>query len=238
MLSAVAITPAAFAQPDPDSVRSALEKVSTCSNFVRFDDENLYFGFGNYKRGVEEPRSPIPGEVRFVSIAQPEASSAIPTADGAIDLIRDGNSLFALTYSGIEELDLAAKKSLGVVPTFARGGARAYKEHPQAFARYGDKVIIAHGRLGVSFFDLKKKRITNQFRLIERQSPMESMATGVVVVGRYAYVSMDNFTLVREGKPAFRGIVVIDMESERVVSELEGMDPGAAPWPLTAVPSS
>jgi hypothetical protein len=53
------------------------------------------------------------------------------------------------------------------------------------------------------------------------------MAMGVAVQGKYAYVVMDNFSLVRTGKAAFRGIVVIDLDSETVVRELDGMDPFA-----------
>src|SRR6185312_7978327 len=79
----------------------------------------------------------------------------------------------------------------------------------------------------VSFFNLQTKRVTNQFRLVQKQLPLESMATGVAVQGKYAYVVMDNYSLVAQGKPAFRGIVVIDMDSEKVVRELDGLDPFA-----------
>ena len=38
---------------------------------------------------------------------------------------------------------------------------------------------------------------------------------------------MDEFSVVDQGKPAFRGIITIDMESQSVVSQSDGMDPGA-----------
>jgi hypothetical protein len=68
----------------------------------------------------------------------------------------------------------------------------------------------------------------NQFRLIQSQLPLESMAMGVAVSGDKAFVVLDNYHLVRPpAKVPFRGIVVIDMKTQRVSSELDGLDPGA-----------
>jgi hypothetical protein len=217
----------AFAGPSPETVKHALESQPACANFVRFDDENLYLGFGSYRNGWEEPRHPIPATLRVSSLSRPAESFVLPLKDAAIDSVRDGNALFVLTYSGIEEWDLSSRQRAAVYPTYAYGKEMAYMEHPRAFARYGNTLIIAHGRLGLSFFDLKTRRITNQYRLLQEQLPAESMAMGVAVSGKYAYVVMDNFTMAPPGKkPAFRGVIVIDMESEQVIRELDGMDPG------------
>jgi hypothetical protein len=216
----------AFAAPNPEALKAALEKQSSCSLSVRFDDENLYLGFGSYRRGTEEPRKPIPGHLKVVPVSgAPEFSLA--TTDAAIDTIRDGDSLFVLTYSGIEEWSLAQRARIGKYPTYLTPNEMRYREHPQSFARYGDLAVIAHGRLGLSFFNLKTKRIVNQFRLARNQLPLESMATGIAVSGKYAYVVLDNFSLVPQGKPAFRGFVIVDLEKQAVVAALDGMDPGA-----------
>jgi hypothetical protein len=221
------LSPAAFAQPDPELVKSTLEKAPRCENFVRFDDQYLFLGFGRYRKMFEEPRQPIPGHLEVIPLGRNDRAFSLPTADAAIDVTREGDSLFVLTYSSIEEWSLTAKTRVASYATYAYGGTMAYKEHAEAFARVGDRLIVAHGRLGVSFFDLKTRRLTNQFRLVQGQRPLESMATGVSVSDGVAYVALDNFSLVPNGKPAFRGIVKIDMASERVLSELDGMDPGA-----------
>lgn len=217
----------AVAGPDPETLKTALEAQPDCGTFVRFDDDNLYLGFGSYRRGVEEPRQPIPGRFRVVPLNGGEALD-LATNDAAIDLVTDAGRAFVLTFSSIEEWDLATHRRIAEYKTRAVAGEMAYKQHARAMARFKNKLVIAHGRLGVSIFDLGKKRLTNQFPLVRRQAPLESMATGVTVQGRYAYVAMDNFTLVPPPqKPALRGIVVIDMETESVVAELDGMDPGS-----------
>lgn len=215
-----------FAGPSSEELKLAFEAQPHCGNFVSFDAQNIYLGFGPYKNGVEEPRNPIPSRLRVASILDSSSSFDLATSDAALGAERIDNSLFVLTYSGLEEWDLAEKRQVAVHPTYFKAGPMAYKEHALGFARFQDKLIIAHGRLGVSFFDLNKKRITNQFRLLTSQLPLESMATAATVQGNYAYVVMDNFSLVANGKPPFRGIVVIDMRNEAVVATLEGMDPG------------
>lgn len=219
--------PLAQAAPNAEQMRTALAAQPSCGNFVRFDDQNLYFGFGSYRNGLEEPRKPIPAKMQ-VRPVDGAAAFELATNDAAIDIVKENSSAFILTYSSIEEWDLAKRARVAEYPTYAINGPLAYKQHAQAMARYQDTVIIAHGRLGVSFFDLKKKRITNQFRLVRNQLPMESMAMGVTVIDHYAYVVMDNFTLVPSNMaPPFRGIITIDMRSQSVVNEMNGMDPGA-----------
>lgn len=215
------------AKPDPEILKTAIESQPSCSNFIRYDDDSIFLGFGQYKKGFEEPRQPIPGYLVVAPITNKNQPQTLATSDSAIDVIREGNSLFVLTYSSIEEWDLATESLQAQHATYAINGPLAYFQHAQAFARWGDKVIIAHGRLGVSFFDLKKRRVVNQFPLVRYQLPLESIATGVAVVGKFAYVAMTSFHLVPTGKQPFRGVIVIDMEKERVVSELDGMDPGA-----------
>lgn len=217
--------PLSWAAPQSELMKTILEKQTDCGRFVRADDSAFYLGFGVYRRAFEEPRQPIAGALRVVSLTGAEDFTLI-TNDAAIDVVTEQNHAFVLTFSSIEEWDLAARTKVATYQTYAYPRVMEYQQHAQAFARYQDKVIIAHGRLGLSFFNLKTKRQTNQFRILQAQLPLESMATGVSVQGRYAYVVVDNFSLVRPpAKAPFRGVVVVDMETESVVAELDGMDP-------------
>lgn len=218
----------ALAAANPDLLKSTLLAQPSCGNFVRFDDKNLYLGFGGYRRGLEEPRQAIPGRVRVAPVDATDPFE-LATRDAALDILTEGVTAYVLTYSGIEEWDLETRERRALHSVYAINGPLAYKQHAEGFARYKDKLIIAHGRLGVSFFDLKKKRVTNQFRLLKRQLPLESMAVGVTIQGEKAFVVMDNFHVTRpgDGIKIFRGFVVIDMKTETVVAELDGMDPGA-----------
>lgn len=227
-ISLLFMTGLASAAPDPETIKKTLEAQPTCGNFVRYDEQNLFLGFGPYKKGIEEPRSPIPAKLRIVPFSGAQGFD-IATNDAAIDIVTDGAKAFVLTYSSIEEWDLPSRQRTAEFNTYVTNRTLRYKEHARSMARYKNKLIIAHGRLGVSFFDLGTKRVSNQFSLVKWQLPLESMATGVTIQGKLAYISMDNFSLVdpRQGKPPFRGIIIVDMESEKVVAELDGMDPGA-----------
>lgn len=215
------------ATPNSEAVRKTFESFPTCGNFVRFDESNVYTGFGPYWTSAVTPRVPAPGKVWFTAIEGGKQSELL-TLDSAIDLLTEQSRAFVLTYSGIEEWDLSRKIRTGVYSTTQSPTLLGDEEHAQAFARYKNKVVIAHGRRGVSFFDLATKTVTKEIRLAMQQGALESMSTGVSISGKYAYVVLDSYTLVGEReKPAFRGIAVIDMDRESVVSELDGMDPGA-----------
>jgi hypothetical protein len=216
-------TAAAHAAPDSARLKAAVEAIPACQNSLRHDDQNLYVGFGLYRRGFEEPRGPIPGFVRVRPLDGGDTFKLI-TQDGVVDTIADGNTLYVLTFTAVEVWDLATRQRTNTVPTYAKAGPWAYYEHARGFARYQDKLVIAHGRLGVSIFNLKTQRLSNQFRVLERQLPMESAALHVAVSGNRAYIVFDNISVSNQ---AFRGIVIVDLDQEKVISELNGMDPGA-----------
>lgn len=219
---------ASQATPNSGTIKSVLEAQPACQNFVRYDDKNLYLGFGAYKIGFEEPRFPIPAKFRVAPLNGLEAFE-LATKDAAIDIATEGNTAFVLTYSSIEEWNLETRTRVAEYATYAIGGIRAYKEHAQAMARYNDKLIIAHGRLGISIFNMKTKRLVNQFRLVQHQLPLESMATGVTVQSNRAFVVMDNFNVTSpgDGVKIFRGVIVVNMDSESVQNEVDGMELGA-----------
>jgi hypothetical protein len=211
-----------WAAPDSEVIKRTLLSAPSCGNFVRFDDANIYLGFGPYRTGLDEPRPAIPGEVDVLPLnGGPLVQLA--TLDSAVDSVGYGDDLFVLTYTGLEQWNLKTAARTAVYPTSLLRGPLLYKQHAEAMARFKDKLILAHGRLGVSFFNLRSKKITRQLPLVTQPAPRESMATGVTVQGQYAYVGLDNFTL---GDGAFRGLVVIDMESETVVATLPGLDAG------------
>lgn len=210
-------------------IKKTLESLPTCENFVRLDASHLYLGFGPYKKGFEEPRSAIPGELQVVPVEPSSPAWVAYTQDSVIDALSVGDRLLVLTFSGIEDWSLNTRTRTAIHPTRFGEGALLYREHARAFALYGNKLILAHGRKGVTFFDLNTNRIVNQFTLIPRQLPIkESQAMSVLVKGTTAYVLLDAFSITPSGKqPPFRGIVKIDMPTEQVIGELDGLDPGA-----------
>lgn len=215
----------AFAQ-DPDVIRQTLESQSQCGRLVQFDTNNLYMGFGGYRTSLEEPRQPVQGRLKVIPLGTTE-EKVLSLEDSPLGIATPAGRLFILTYTNVEEWDATAGKKMFSTETYALGRIKAYQEHAQGWAQYKNKMIIAHGRLGVSFFDLDKKRLTNQYRLLREQAPLESMAMGVTIQGKYAFVVMDNFSLTRPPAPApFRGVIIIDMETEKIVSQIPGLDPG------------
>jgi len=54
-LSWIAMSAFANAKVDFEKLKAILESQPNCQNFVRYDDKNIYLGFGYYKNGVEEP---------------------------------------------------------------------------------------------------------------------------------------------------------------------------------------
>lgn len=226
-LLSFALQPSAWAGPRSEKTREAVEYLSACGNFIRYDDENVYTGFGAYRTNTINPRQAKPSLLRFVPIDR-VTEYQVETLDSVVDVVKDGRSTYVLTYSGIEEWDLAQFKRLATYGTNVMARPFGDEEHPKAFAKYGNKLVIAHGRLGISFFDLTKKRVTRSFPVTLSQRPLESVVNAISVSGRYALAAVDSYSLVDpKDKPAFRGIVVIDLESESVISEVDGMDPGA-----------
>lgn len=202
-------------KPDSEQLKSTLESVPACYSLVRYDDANLYVG--------DRDRTVL----NVVPVGRQENAFQLKAADSVVDTLRDGNALYILTQSGIEEWNLNDHSRTATYKTYNNVGKFGSEQQPQSFARYDDKLVIAHGRLGVSFFDLSSKTITNQFSLDQDQRPLESEATGITVDGKNAYVSMSNYTIVDVGTQAFRGIVKLDLEKEQIASKFNVLDPGA-----------
>lgn len=219
----------ATAAPSSEQIKSVIEAQPYCQNFVRLDQNNVYLGFGPYLLGLPDSiRQRIPSFFRVAPL-DGSAPYELKTNDSVIDIVTMGTVAFVLSHSSIEEWDMAKRMRVAEYPTYVTARPLDFKQHAEAMARYKDKLIIAHGRLGISFFDLHTKKITNQFRLVQKQSPLESQAVGITIQGNRAYVAMDNFTLAKPGEinKTFRGIVVINLDTQTVIAELGGMDPGS-----------
>lgn len=106
----------AQAAPSPELVKSTLEQVPTCGNFVRFDDQNLYLGFGYYSNGPEKPRVSKPAQVLVAPLGKAQRF-ALNTQDSAIDLITENNRAWILTYTGLELWDVNTRRALATYPT-------------------------------------------------------------------------------------------------------------------------
>ncbi|KYG66191.1 hypothetical protein AZI86_03785 [Bdellovibrio bacteriovorus] len=214
LVSLVAATSTAFAQ-DSEIIRAKLESQKKCGSFVDFDENNLYMGFGG-----------VTGSLKILSLSE-DKEIVLPTTGSPLGLVTHGGHTFVLTSSTVEEWNTTEQKKVSEAETYALGHPKAYMEHAQGWAQYQDKMIIAHGRLGISIYDLTKKRLVNQFRLLREQMPLESMAMDVSVEGRYAYIVMDNFSLVRPpAPPPFRGIITLDLETNKIISQGSILDPG------------
>ncbi len=217
-----------LAAPNSATIKAVLEAQPDCESFVRYDDKYLFMGFGKHIVGPSPGNKLPPLTVTVTSLATKQTQT-LNLDDVSIDTVRIGNTLWVLTYSGLEEWDLAQGKRLKIHSTYNNAGAEfQYKEYPSGLALYKNELVISHGRLGYSIFDTVKKSIVFQTRLIPNQAPMESMATGVTVVGNQAYLVLDNFTLNEDGQPAaFRGFVVVNLDTNQIESTLDGMDPGS-----------
>lgn len=214
------------AAPMSEMIKATAETQTSCGNFVRHDDSNVYLGFGAYRENFEEPRLPIPGKMNVVTVNGAETFE-LSTKDSAIDVQTEGATAFVLTYSSIEEWNLETRSLVAEYATHEGENTLLNRQHAQAMARYKDQLVIAHGRLGITIFDLKSKRVTKQIPLLQSQLPLESMATGITVVGNRAYVLMDNYSQPQPDKALFRGLVVVNLDTMTVEKELDGLDPGA-----------
>lgn len=213
-----------WAAPSSDAIKTAVEQLSGCGNFLRADQNFVYTGFGPYWTG-SAARRPQSATLRFIDITSLQENQII-TNDSVVDVATYQNKTYVLTYSALEEWDMTTRQHQGSYLTHTTDGRYGDEEHAQSMALYQNKLVVAHGRLGVSIFDLNLKRVTKTIPLIS-QGSLESMAKGVAVSGQYAFVVLDSYTLVsRHQKPPFRGIVVIDLQTETVVREIDDLPPG------------
>ncbi len=224
----VFISLGSFGSERSEKIKDAVEYLSGCSNFIKFDNDNVYTGFGTYWTSHVQPREPKPSIMRFVPIDK-ISEYQVTTNDSAIDVIKYNSLNYILTFSGIEEWNLNSFQRSNILQTHNLDRPLRDEEHPRGLAQYKNNLVIAHGRLGISIVDLTTKKVVKMLPVAVSQRPLESVVNEVTVSGKYAYAVVDSYTLVGPNdKPAFRGLVVIDLESQSIVTELDGLDPGAS----------
>ena len=203
-----------MAQSNSDAIKDRLEKQPTCESFVRFDADNLYLGAER-------------NSVRVVSLNQ-NTETTLATEARVIDAVRNQQTLWILTSQSLEEWDLGNSERVSLHATSLNSGPMQNWENPTGLALYKNDLVISHGIRGASIFDLSQKKVVQQLDLNAFQAPYVSTASGVAVTENKAYFVMDDVTMVQPGKkPAFRGVIVYDLETERIEHRLDKMDAGA-----------
>lgn len=211
----------------PDQIKETFMSQKSCSNYVRMADNKMVLGFGAYLEWGTFERVATPSPLTVIDMESHE-SKRVQTNDSSIDALAHNGQLILLTYEGIELRNLETLELIKVIPTHSENRTLSYKEHPTQMVKAGDKILIAHGRMGITVFDLNSMTVTNTIRLQEGQAPKESMATGIASWKNKIVVVMDSFTLTtpEDQVPAFRGLIVLNAETLAIESELNGMDPG------------
>lgn len=208
-------------------LQSALMSQSQCGNFVRHDNERLFFGFGSYGFGLGSARDPYPNKFRTVDLLT-HVSRDYATLDSVVDVVAQDSVAYVLTYTSVEEWDLKAHRRIDVYPTHVYNQGLGRNQHAVAMAGYGSYLLIAHGRLGVMVFDTVTKSVVGNIKFAQDRLPLESKVTGIAVRGDFAFLSLDSHHLTRPPQKApFVGIAIIDLINFEVVSELDGMDIGS-----------
>lgn len=216
------------------AMASNLEKAflnygAQCNAVVKVQDNVLLVGHNNWD--VEARRSY--GLYKVTDLSNPENTVPFVTENGEriVDLVKYKDSLFVLTREGLLERSLKDYTVKGHYKTTTRSGKLLRKQHPTGMELVGDKLFIAHGRLGFAIFDINSRALqkTETLSDIVNSEGEESTATDVQFDGKYVYFVMDNYTIKTRPKaiPAFRGFVVYSPEHKAVVKLARIPDPGA-----------
>lgn len=215
-------------QDRADLIRKKVEGVKNCQNFFHVDDQNIYFGYGFYSNTPGGLHVAKPTNLLVIPLTD-KAPLNLKMQDSAIDILPIENRLYILTHTGLEEWDKGTLTFIRRHPTYLRGQQMGWEQHPTQMARYQDKLIMAHGRLGMSVFDLKSKAIVYQSLLAQGRLPLESKVTGVTVLGDKAYFILDSFSILdAHTRPQpFQGVIVMNLKTYAIEAELDGLEPGS-----------
>jgi hypothetical protein len=211
----------------PELIKATLEAQPSCANFVRLAEDKLVLGFGHYWPLGASERLHVPSPLRVIPLGSTSVLET-QTLDSGIDALQWDDRLFVLTFEGLEERMASSLELLQVHPTQTEDRVLRYREHPTAMIRSGNHILISHGRLGVSVFDLETRSLVKRIPLLQSQMG-ESQAVGLTLAHGKLFVLMDSFTLpTPNNPPAFRGLIVLDPATLKVERELAGIDPGAS----------
>lgn len=232
LLALIFVFQSAYAQMTPaekaELVKKRVADINLCRNFFHVDDQYIYLGYGFYSNSPGGLHTAQP--MNMVVLPLHGASKfALKMQDSAVDIMTTEDRIFVLTYTGLEEWNKETLTFLKKYGTYNLNQAMGWEDHPTQMARYQDKLVFAHGRLGMSVLDLKTKEIVFQTKLAQHRLPLESKVTGVTVIGDKAYFVLDAFSLVDEKdepKP-FQGLITMDLKTYKVESQMEGLEGGS-----------
>lgn len=209
-------------------VKSRVADIGLCRNFFHVDEQNIYLGYGFYSNSPGGWHSEQPTNMLVLPLKD-QSKIALKMQDSAIDIMTTPDRLFVLTYTGLEEWNKETLTFIRKHATYNQAQQMRWEDHPNQMARYQDKLIFAHGRLGMSVMDLNSKAIVYQTKLAQERLPLESKVTGVTVIGDKAYFVLDSYSIVKENeepKP-FQGLIVMDLKTYKIESQMEGLEGGS-----------
>ena len=192
----------------------------SCRNFVRLDEDQVLLG----------------GEKGLTRIDAAGQTQVYGSEGNPRDAVLVGSKIYALFPSSFVVLDRDSGRVL------ARYATQLYKapdkllpqEQARSLSRSGNRLLIAHGTLGVSVFDLIEQALVSTLD-VNRGERLKGMAVDVDfdAAGKVAYVLVDNYQI-NPIKPSqeFRGILLYDLQNLRLVKRLLGLDPGATSFSI------
>jgi len=190
----------------------------SCRNFVRHDDGRVLVGTNNGMNVIESD-----GSVHAFNLNEQPRDA----------LIYDSEIIALAAYS-IITIDQNQGKITGRFDTQSIKPVSNLlpQESPWAIGRVGHTLIIAHGTLGITLFDLRTRQLQNVIDINKGQK-VKGMAQDVMTQNNDVYVLVDNYQM-NPLKPSqeFRGLLKIDLNTRLIAARFSGLDPGAtsASW--------
>lgn len=157
-----------------------------------------------------------------------EMTWQLPGTSQVRDLLIVDETLYVLRNDRIEEWDLTSGERRYETSTLPETSWIPSGGEARGMARWGDQIIIAHGRMGFSVYSMTDHKAVATELLLQDQQPLESEITGVVVDGNEAIFVASSYSLTGDrSKPAFRGFVLWDLSNHLEKHRTIGLDPGS-----------
>lgn len=217
----------ASASAHAKTLDQVFEQMGGCGHTVLLTEDAIWLGAGSYRHSSTGPRQPTPGQISVGTSAEPTAPQILNTDDAVSDLAASPKYIYALTYSALEVWSRDTMQRVASLPTTSQpASSLRYLQHPRALAIIENTAYIAHGRLGLTALDLEGGEVTGTWSPLLSQGRLESQAVDLVAVGHQLIIGLDNYSMVSVGPGAFRGFVVFDTITKKVVHRAAGLDPG------------
>jgi hypothetical protein len=162
--------------------------------------------------------------------------SNIDLGVSAQDAVMVDDQIIALVQANLVVIDRQNHQVVGRYDTQLLKPASSLlpQEMPRSITRVGQRILIAHGTLGVNIFDLGSLHIGSSID-INRGQKIKGMAQDLMVQDDDILVLVDNYQM-NPLKPSqeFRGILKLDLNANAIVEKFGGLDPGATAAALLA----